>query len=93
MLEYATGKVLLPPPTKNLGLNCIKSVRIWSFFGSYFAVFGLNTERYRVSLRTMSKCRKVRTKKTPNTDTFHAVKLTRKLSSKAIQDIYERSCD
>ena len=27
----------------------VKSVRIWSFSGSYFPVFGLNTVRYGVS--------------------------------------------
>ena len=29
-------------------LDCVKSVRIWSYSGSYFPAFGLNTERYRV---------------------------------------------
>ena len=28
-----------------------ESVRIWSFSGSYFPAFGLNTEKYGVSLR------------------------------------------
>ena len=31
--------------------NCLKSVRILSFSGPYFLAFGLNTERYSVSLR------------------------------------------
>ena len=31
------------------------------------------TERYGVSLRIHSECGKIRTRKTPNTDTFHAV--------------------
>ena len=35
----------------------------------------MNTERYRVSLRIQSECGKMRTRITPNTDTFHAVKL------------------
>ena len=39
----------------------------------YFPAFGLNTERYGVSLRIQYKCRKIRTRITPNTDTFHAV--------------------
>ena len=60
----------------------VKSVRIRSFSGPYFPAFGLNTERYGVSLRIQSECgkirtrktpRKIRTSKTPNTDTFHAV--------------------
>ena len=52
---------------------CVKGVRIGSFSGPYFPTFGLNTERYSVSLRIQSKCRAIRTRKTPNTDTFHAV--------------------
>ena len=38
----------------------------------YFPAFGLNMERYWVSLRIQSECGKIRTKKTPNTDTFTA---------------------
>ena len=53
--------------------HCVKSVCIRSFSSPYFPSFGLNTERYSLSLRIQSKCRKIRTKKTPNTDTFHAV--------------------
>ena len=52
---------------------CVKSVRIRSFSGPYFLAFGLNTERYWVSLRILSKCGKIRTRKTTNTGTFHAV--------------------
>ena len=44
-------------------------------FWSAFPAFGLNTERYSVSLRIQSECRKMRTKITPNTDTFYAVLL------------------
>ena len=48
----------------------MKSVRIRSYSGSHF------TERYgRVSLRIQSKCGKIRTRMTPNTDTFYAVKV------------------
>ena len=43
------------------------------FSGLYFLVFGLNKEKYSVSLRIKSKCGKIRIRKTPNTDTFHAV--------------------
>ena len=49
----------------------VKSVRIRSFSGSYFPVFGLSMERYGVSLRIQSKYGKIRTRKTPNTDTLH----------------------
>ena len=50
------------------------SVRIRSFTGPYFLAFGLDTERYGVSLRIQSKCRKIQTKETPNMNTFHAVR-------------------
>ena len=52
--------------------HCIKSVRIRSYSGPYFSVFGLNTERHEVSLRIQSECGKMRTRITPNTYTFHA---------------------
>ena len=52
----------------NIGINCVKNVRIRSFSAPYFATFGRN-----VSLLVQSECGKIRTRKTPNTDTFHAV--------------------
>ena len=55
--------------------HCVKSVRIWSYSGPHFPPFGLNIERYRVSLRIQSEWGETRTKITPNTDTFHAVLL------------------
>ena len=54
-------------------LHCLKSVLIRSFSGPYFHTFGLYTERHSVSLRIQPECGKIRTKKTPNTDTFHTV--------------------
>ena len=53
--------------------HCVKSVHIRSFSGPYFPVFGLKTERHFVSLHIQSECGKMRTRKTANTDTFHAV--------------------
>ena len=54
--------------------HCVKSVRIRSFSGLYFPVFGLNTEIYRINLRIQYKYRKIQTtKKTPNADTFDVV--------------------
>ena len=50
--------------------NCMKSVRIQSLSGSYFSAFGLNTERYGVSVCIQSKCGNKRSRKTPSTDTF-----------------------
>ena len=49
-----------------------KSVQIRSFSGPYFPVFGLNTEIYPVNLRIQSKFGKIRTRKTPNLNIFHA---------------------
>ena len=57
-------------------LHCVKSVRIWIFSGPYFSAFQMNTERYSASLRIQSAYEKIRTRKTPNTDTFHAVLTT-----------------
>ena len=65
-------KVIKENSEKKLG-HCIKSVRIRSLSGPYFPVFRLNMERYGISLRIQSECGKIRTKKTPNKDTFHAV--------------------
>ena len=53
--------------------HLVKSIRIWSFSDPYFPAFGLNTERYSVFLPIQSECGKIRTRKTPNTDTFHKV--------------------
>ena len=46
--------------------HCMKSVRIRNFSGPYFPA-------YLASLRIQSKYGKMWTRKTPNTDTFHAV--------------------
>ena len=46
----------------------------WSAFFPHFPAFGLNTERYGVSLRIQSECWEIWTRITPNTDTFYAVR-------------------
>ena len=43
----------------------MKSIRFRSYSGPCFPVFGLNTERYFVSLRTQSECGKIRIRKKP----------------------------
>ena len=48
-------------------LDCVKSVRIRSFSDSYFPAFGLNTDWIHC------QCGNIRTRNTPNTDTFYAV--------------------
>ena len=57
-----------------LQCHCVKSVRIRSYSSSQFHLFGLNSERYSVSLCSQSECGKMRTRITPNTDTFYAVR-------------------
>ena len=51
-------------------MHCAKSVRILSFSGPYFSAFRVNTEIISVN---QSECGKIRTRKTPNTDTFYVV--------------------
>ena len=53
--------------------HSVKSVHVRNYSGSHFLEFELNTERYSVSLRIQSTCGKIRTRITPNTDTFYAV--------------------
>ena len=59
--------------TESHNIYCMKSVCIRSFCGLYFPAFVLNTEKYSVSLNIQPECGKIRTRKTPNTGTFHAV--------------------
>ena len=54
-------------------IHCGKGIRIQSFSGPHFPPFGLNTEKYGVSLRIQSDYGKIRTRRTPNSDTFHVV--------------------
>ena len=65
----------------------MKRVHILSFSGSYFFAFGLNTERYFVSLRILSEYGKIRTRKSPNINTFHAEEIIH------IQSKYGKICD
>ena len=56
--------------------HCVKSVHTRSYSVPHFPAFGLNTERYRVSLPIQSEYGKMWTRITPNTDTFHAVSVS-----------------
>ena len=49
----------------------VKSVRDRSYSSPHLTTFGLNTE----SVRIQSKCRKMQTRITANTDTFYAVEI------------------
>ena len=64
-----------------LAYHCVKSVRILSFSGPYFPAFGLNTDKYFLSLCIQSK---YGTRNTPNTDTFHSVYVTASCVSKKL---------
>ena len=91
--------------TKNAEiLHCLKSVCIQSCSGLHFPIFGLNTERYSVSLHIQSKCRKTRTKITPNNSYYRHLlgnvevandggELTRKINQKEKSDVSEQSVD
>ena len=57
----------------SLDYICVKIICIRSYSGPHFPTFGLNTERYSVSLRVQSECGKMRTRITSNTDTFHSM--------------------
>ena len=50
-----------------------KNVGIRSYSGPHFHAFGLNTERYSVSLFIQSEIGIMRGRITPNMDTFYAV--------------------
>ena len=68
--------------------HSIKNVRIWSYSGTHFPAFGLDTERYSVSLRIQSECGKMWTRINPNTDTFHAVSSNENEVIRAILNLF-----
>ena len=51
---------------------CTKNCPYSVFSAPYVSTFGLNTNIYRVNLPVQSECGKIRTRKTPSMDTFHA---------------------
>ena len=55
-------KLEIPYSNNTFGPSqCVKSVHIRKFFSPYFPAFGLNTERYRVSICGQFECGKIRT--------------------------------
>ena len=62
------------------------------FFGLYFPAFGLNSERYEVSLRIQSEYGKYGPEKTPYLDTFYAMELAKTFTEHCI-NIVEKSCE
>ena len=56
-------------------------MRIRNYSGQHFPALGLKTDRQGVSLRIQTECSKIRTRKTPNTDTFQGVQVVLRLLS------------
>ena len=56
--------------------HCVKSDRIRRYSGLHFPAFGLNTEKYSVSLCIQTECGKIRTRITPNTDNFYPLHIS-----------------
>ena len=54
-------------------MHCVKIHRIWSY-SLHFPTFALNAEKYGASLCIQSESGKIRSRFTPNTDIFDAVK-------------------
>ena len=69
--------------------HCEKCVHTRSYSGPHFPAFELNTERYSVSLRIQSECGKMRTRITPNTDTFYSVTCFRAYKKELVAPIYK----
>ena len=55
------------------GVHCVKTVRIRRFSGAYVLAFELNMEIYSPNIFNQPECEKIRTRKTPNTGSSHAV--------------------
>ena len=64
---YLTCLLLL----QNISASLREEPPYSEFFTLFFPAFRLNTEIYRVRLCIQSKCEKLRTTKTPNTETFY----------------------
>ena len=58
---------------KKKNIHLVKIVCIWIFSALCFPAFGLNTDIYCLNPRIQSKCRKIRTRQTLNTNRFNAV--------------------
>ena len=81
-------KIELPLSISASDGPCVKSVLIQSFSSLYLTAFGLNADIYIVNLRIQSKCGKIRTRKTPNTDTFHAVNTMAEINTNLPRAVY-----
>ena len=71
--------------------HCVNSARIWSFSGPCFPAIKLNTERYSVFSDIQPEYEKIRSRKSPNTDTFDAVLIARIWRTEVRQNYKDRS--
>ena len=71
--------------------HCVNSARIWSFSGPCFPAIKLNTERYSVFSNIQPEYEKIRSRKSPNTDTFDAVLIARIWRTEVRQNYKDRS--
>ena len=88
-LHVFTGKFIVPEvrvaETRSV-MSGESLHRIRNFSGPCFLTFGLSTEIYGVSLRIQSEFGKIWNRKTPHTDTSHAV-LPLHLSGYLVRDL------
>ena len=81
---------------KGLGItpkcHCVKSARIRNYSGPHFPAFGLNADsRILLSLRIQFECRKMRTRITPNTNTFHTVYTAIQLFKRILECLHKKT--
>ena len=73
LLTFPNICILFKSVIDNNVTHCVRSVPIRTYSGPHFPAFRLNAKRYGVSLHIQPECGKIRTRITPNTDTFHGV--------------------
>ena len=67
--------------------KCPNSEFFWPLFSGIRTEYGEIPEKYFVSLGIMSKCGKMRTRKAPNMDTFHAMLIVDQKLKKDLQAV------
>ena len=63
VFQFFPNVHLASPKVEQKEQNTMRRVQIRGFFWSYFPVFGINTEAYRVNLPIQSECRNIRTRR------------------------------
>ena len=67
--------------------KCPNSEFFWPVFSGIRTEYGEIPEKYFVSLGIISKCGKMRTRKAPNMDTFHAMLIVDQKLKKDLQAV------